>query len=47
MDFFRDHLTFLGQVMPEDMEDAVAAISEVLEEMGVMDCSPSLAGEER
>jgi 2-aminoethylphosphonate-pyruvate transaminase len=37
----------IGQVMPEDMTSAVAAIGLVLEEMGVQDCGPSLTGEGR
>ncbi len=35
----------IGQVMPEDMRDAVAAIGEVLEEMGVEDCGPAADAE--
>lgn len=31
----------IGQVMPEDMEGAIAVIGEVLAEMGVQDCGPA------
>lgn len=31
----------IGQVMPADMEDAVAAVAAVLDEMGVVSCGPA------
>ncbi|MGI9490936.1 MAG: 2-aminoethylphosphonate--pyruvate transaminase, partial [Geminicoccaceae bacterium] len=36
----------IGQVMPEDMRDAVAVISEELLAMGVKDCGPAATGEQ-
>lgn len=34
----------IGQVMPDDIGHAMTAISEVLNEMGVVDCGPAIAG---
>ena len=36
----------IGQVMPEDMQDAVAVIGEELLAMGVRDCGPTATGEQ-
>ena len=35
----------IGQIMQEDMENAVAAVSDVLQEMQVKDCSPKVIGD--
>jgi len=35
----------IGQIMREDMENAVAAVGEVLQEMQVKDCSPTVIGD--